>query len=79
MSVAVGLALAQLDASAPNFELRAAIADPATLALITVLMMLVAAAATYFPVRRAATGIRSRPYDTTKQESGNDASSLAQP
>ena len=54
MSVAVGLALAQLDASAPNFELRTAIADPASLALITVLMLLVASAATYFPVRRAA-------------------------
>jgi predicted permease len=54
MSVAAGLVLARLDASAPNFELRVAIAEPASLAVITVLMMLVATAATYFPVRRAA-------------------------
>ena len=54
MSVAAGLALTRLDASAPNIELRVAIAEPASLALITVLMMLVASAATYFPVRRAA-------------------------
>jgi putative ABC transport system permease protein len=54
MSVAVGLVLTRLDASAPNFELHAAIAEPASLVLITVLMMLVASAATYFPVRRAA-------------------------
>ena len=54
MSVAVGMVLARLDASAPNIELRAAIAEPASLAVITLLMMLVASAATYFPVRRAA-------------------------
>ena len=54
MSVAAGLVLAQLDASAPNVGLRIAIAEPASLALITVLMLLVASAATYFPVRRAA-------------------------
>ena len=54
MSVAAGLALARLDASAPNIELRVAIAEPASLAVITMLMMLVASAATYVPVRRAA-------------------------
>jgi predicted permease len=54
LSLLAGLALRQMDASAPNIELRADTMQPLTLLVIALLMALVASAATYFPVRRAA-------------------------
>jgi predicted permease len=54
LSLLAGLALRQMDAAAPNIELRADTMQPLTLLLIALLMALVASAATYFPVRRAA-------------------------